>query len=73
MLMTGPNAGLFSSHLPSCAANTHFCHCYGNGLLFMVAQWLAGQPASWVGGLVGGGGSVFPESFGAEEHQDGPD
>lgn len=47
MLMMGPNAGLLSSLLPSCATSTHFYHYYGNGLLSMVAQWLAGQ---WVGG-----------------------
>lgn len=41
--------------------------------LWWLSGWLAGRPASWVGGLVGGGGSVFPESFGAEERQDGPD
>lgn len=64
MLMTEPNAGLLSSHLPSCAASTHFYHCYGNGLLFIVARWLAGWPVGRWWRL---------QNCGAEEHQDGRD
>ena len=43
MLMTGWNAGLLSSHLPSCVWDMHFYHCYGNRLL----SGVQGHPVSW--------------------------